>query len=900
MSVRPSGHVTFLFTDIEGSTRRWEQDSASMRAMLARHNALIQHEVTRLGGHVFKTVGDAFCVAFSEAAQAVAAAVAVQRALQEEDWQGQDPLQVRIALHAGTAHEEEGDYLGPPLNRVARLLSIAHGGQTLLSQAVRDLVDGTDALEGCELKDLGFHRLRDLLRPEHVYQAAAPGCPCEFPPLRSLDSLPNNLPRELSTLVGRDRELSQVRALLQTSSLVTLTGSGGSGKTRLAMLVGAEVLGERPDGVWFVDLAGLSDPHLVTQAICTQLGVRDPSGRDAREALLAYLRERDLLLILDNCEHLIDECARVAQGLLRACPKLAMLATSRQGLKISGEVLYPVPPLDLPPERPGADPTLLERVESVRLFCERAAAVSPGFQLNAHNAEAVCRICRRLDGIPLALELAAARTRVLTAQQIDQRLDNRFRLLTGGYRSEGDRHKTLRDAIDWSYDLLSPEERILLRRVAVFGGGWTLEAAEAVCPCRGVWHHRGPELALEAEERVHPDDVLDLLAQLVDRSLVVAEAGLELKDLPGPLAGGMRYRLLESIREYARERLAESREEPVLRMRHREYYAGLGEQAEAGLQGPDQARWLDVIQREMDNIRAALGWSVESESRLRLAGALWRYWYQRGPVSEGRAWLEGSLARSQGCSPEARARALTGAGNLAGQQGDYTAAIAHLEQCLALRREQKDLAGAAGALNNLGITAWGQGELSAAAGYLEEALQINRELGRMDRVAAALANLWVVMHQQGHGVEHRAWLQEAREIYLQTGDRWRLGIVLSNLGLAAKHAAEYEAAQAWYQEGLGIFAGLEEHAGLVLCLSGLGSVAVALGRPEEAVTLFAAEARLREEFGVPIPTADADRHQSEVRGLEVQLGTAIFQALWAAERDRPLADIVQSALDSRG
>lgn len=885
MTAHPTGNVTFLFTDIEGSSRQWELNSGAMREALARHNALVREAAESRGGYVFKTMGDSFCVAFSEAVHALAAAVCIQHALQAEEWRGVDPLHVRVALHAGTAHEDGGDYLGPTVNRVARLLSIGHANQTLVSEAVRELVAGQDLpdLDGeWELRDLGYHRLRDLLRPERVYQLRYPGLPDEFAPLRSLDSLPNNLPRELSTLVGRETELQQVKEMLASSSLVTLTGAGGCGKTRLAVLVGAEVLGERPEGTWFVELAGVTDGSLLPQAVTSQLGVRDIAGAGPEQALVQHLRDKNLLLILDNCEHLVDASARLVEQLLRSCPRLSVITTSREALGVRGETLFPVPPLAVPGETDSTDPAVLLRNESVRLFCERAASVSPTFQLTPGNAAAVARICRRLDGIPLALELAAARARLLTPAQIAARLDDRFRLLTGGYRTDLPRHQTLLEAIRWSYDLLTERERVLLRRLSVFGGGWTLEAAEAVCPCTGVWGG-SPETALPEgqPERVPPDEILDLLARLVDRSLVVSEPGLEVEELPPPLSGGLRYRLLESIREYARERLVESGEEPTLRHRHREFFMGLAEQAEAGFRGPEQGRWLDLIQREMDNIRAALGWSVESEARLRLAAALWRYWYQRGPVSEGRAWLEGSLARSKGCSPEARARALTGAGNLAGLQADYGTARKHLEQCLQIRRTTQDRVGEGSALINLGIIARHQADRETAHGLLEEGLELYRRYGERGDIAAALVNLWTLAHQEGLGVERRGWLEEARELLEPDGDPWRLAMTLYNLGIIYRRIADPDQADAHFLEALRRFRALAEHASIALCVNGLACVALDRKDAVLATRLLAIEQRLRDTCEVPTPESDAARREAELGCARDTLGAEHFGRIWA-------------------
>lgn len=480
MMILPTGTVTFLFTDIEGSSKLWDAHPEQMQATVARHDQILREAIAGHNGITFKTVGDAFCVSFSVAADALDTALRAQRALFAEPWPEDVGIRVRMALHTGTADERDGDYFGPALNRVARLLAAGHGGQTLVSQTVRDLTLDTLPPDAA-LRDLGAKRLRDLQRPEQVFQLLHPDLPSEFAPLRTLDVLPNNLPRQVTSFVGREREIAEVRRLLGTTRLLTLTGSGGAGKTRLSLQVAADLLDEYADGVWLTELASLSGPALVPQSVASALGVREEPGRALVETLTDWLKSRTLLLLLDNCEHLLTACAQLADTLLKACPNLHILASSREGLGIAGETTYRIPSLSLPDAKEAATPESLSQYESVRLFIERAVAASPSFQVTNQNAPAVAQLCVRLDGIPLAIELAAARIRALSVDQIAQRLNDRFRLLTGGSRTALPRQQTLRALIDWSYDLLSDEEKTLLRRLSVFAGGWTLEAAEAVC-----------------------------------------------------------------------------------------------------------------------------------------------------------------------------------------------------------------------------------------------------------------------------------------------------------------------------------------------------------------------------------------------------------------------------------
>ncbi len=542
----PTGTVTFLFTDIEGSTQLWEQHPTAMQAALAQHDAILRQAIEANGGYVFKTVGDAFCAAFPTAPEALNAALETQRALNKtsevletsEVW----PLRVRVGLHTGAAEERDHDYFGPTLNRVARMFSAGHGGQTILSLATYELV--RDHLpSGAALRDLGEHRLKDLTRPEHIFQLLAPDLPADFPPLKTLDAWPNNLPVQLTSFVGREKEMAEIKQQLAPLvpsgrggggegrvRLLTLTGPGGTGKTRLSLQTAADLLDAFANGVWLVELAPLADPALVPQTVATALGVREQQGRPVQATLTDYLREKKLLLILDNCEHLVEACASLADALLHACPGLKILASSREALGIAGEAPYRVPSLAIPDPRHLPPLETLTQYEAVRLFIERATTALPAFTVTNDNAPALAQICHRLDGIPLALELAAARVKLLRVEQIAARLDDRFRLLTGGSRTALPRQQTLRALIDWSYDLLSEPERALLQRLAVFAGGWTLEAAEAVCSeQKAVGSGQKAEdktlpsafRILPSAFRILPSDVLDLLSRLVDKSVMV-------------------------------------------------------------------------------------------------------------------------------------------------------------------------------------------------------------------------------------------------------------------------------------------------------------------------------------------------------------------------------------------
>jgi predicted ATPase len=696
-----------LFTDIEGSTKLWEEHPDAMRLALARHDALLQEAISANNGHVFKTMGAAFCAAFATAPDALDAALSAQTALLAEPWQEGLTLRVRMALHTGACQLRDNDYFGPPLNRVARLLAVGHGGQTLLSQSVRELLAPT-----APLQDRGLHRLKDLREPEHVWQVVAADLPSDFPVLRSLSLYDNNLPVQVTSFIGREKQIEEIKSLLAKTRLLTLTGSGGCGKTRLSLQVAAEMLEKYPDGIWLVELAPLADPSLVPQTVASVLGVKEEVGKTLTQTLREYLKPKTLLLLLDNCEHLLDACARLTDTVLTHCGHVQMLASSREGLGIAGEQTYRVPSLSLPDPKQTLTPEILSQSEAVQLFLERATLIESTFVLTPQNAGSVGQLCVRLDGIPLALELAAARVRSLSVEEINARLDNRFRLLTGGSRTALPRQQTLRALIDWSYDLLNEQEKALLCRLSVFAGGWTLAAAEAV----------------GAGEVIEDWEVLDLLTSLADKSLVVAEQS----------EGQTRYRLLETVRQYARDRLRESGEGEAVQERHQAFFVVLAEETEPQLRGPEQQLWLERLETEHDNLRVALEWRGD-EASLRLAGALERFWYVRGHFSEGRAWLGSAFSATAGLGRTAmRAKALNGAGALASSQGDYVSTRTLHEEALAIQRELGNRRGIANSLSGLGSVAKDQGDFALARTMYEEALALRRELGDRWGIAYSL------------------------------------------------------------------------------------------------------------------------------------------------------------------
>jgi len=825
MSGLPSGNVTFLFTDIEGSTKLWEDFPEEMRVALARHDALLRDAIQKHNGHVFKTVGDMFCAVFAEPADALSATVSAQQSIAGMVVSDR-PLRVRMAVHCGTADERDGDYFGPTLNRIARILAIVHGGQVILSETAWELTAG--ALPGgSSTRDMGTHRLKDLQRDEHVYQLVHASLEFEFPPLRSLTLFANNLPVQLTSFIGRERELSEIKRQLASARLLTLTGIGGCGKTRLAIQAAADILEDYPGGVWLIELANLSDPALVPQTVTSALGLREEPGRSHLETLTEHLRSRQALLLLDNCEHLVQACARLADGLLRGCPQVKILASSREGLGISGEKIFNVPSLSLPDPKRASDIAALQQNEAVRLFCDRAEASQPRFGLTRENASAIAQICNRLDGIPLALELAAARVRVLSPEQIATRLDDRFRLLTGGSRAALPRQQTLRALIDWSYDLLTEPERTLLRRLAVFLSGWPLEAAESICVGGAVedW------------------EVLDLLTQLIEKSLVVVDNADE---------SDPRYRLLHTVREYGMDRLVEAGEAEDLRDKHRLWFQQLVADAEPQLTGASQAKWLNRLETEHDNVRSALEWAVRSDpaSALLTAGNLWRYWTVRGYFSEGRDWLTKVLAdpAAEGQTKE-RALALRAAGSLASNQGEFGAARELLEESLSMWRALGDDRGTAGALNTLGNVVWSQSDYPAARTLYEESLELARRLNDKRATAVALISLGNVCSQQAENEQARTFYQEALSACRAVGSREWEAATMQNLGGVLNNLGDHAGARALYEQSLDIRRELGDRRGISACLGQLGNALRDGGDLTGAKPLYEEALELARELG---------------------------------------------------
>jgi len=695
---------------------------------------------------------------------------------------------------------------------------------------------------------------------------------------------PHNLPLQLTSFIGRSKELADVERLLSASRLVTLTGPGGCGKTRLAIQVGMALVREYSDGAWLVELAPLADPALVPQTVGVALSIREEGGRPILAMLTDSLRTKNLLLVLDNCEHLVAACAQLVETLLRLCPTLHILATSREALGVAGETTYLVPPLTLPAVNRPLDLETLIQSEAGRLFVERAARASPGFAMTDQDATAVAQVCHRLDGLPLAIELAAVRVKMLTVEQIVERLEDRFHLLTGGSRTALPRHQALSALIEWSYDLLSEAERALLRRLSVFAGGWALEAAEAVCGDGG------------AGGTLQASDVLELLTQLVNKSLVVVER---------EAGRAARYRMLETIREYALEQLAASGGAETVRRKHAESFLALAQEAEPQLASAARGVWLERLKVEHDNLRAALRWAKENGEALiglQLAGALHWFWWFQGYLSEGRGWAEGALAQTGalgvGLPTAARAKALWSAGDLTWLQGDYAAARILLEESLAIAQAlgPSGKQNLAYALLVLGLVVRDQGDPVAARPLLEEGVATCREIGDRWALALSLVSLGRTVTLSGDPAAARSILEEGRTIFREIGDKWGLAVSLNNLGLAAFREGDYGRATTLYQEGVALFWQVEERIFTIRCVEELAWVTCRQGNYGRAARLFGAAEAQREAFGASMPPAAHAEHDRHVAGVRAQLDEATFAAAWADGRAMTMEQAVAYAL----
>jgi predicted ATPase len=830
-----------------------------------------------------------------------------------------------MGIHTGNAEiQENGEYHGYlAMSQVQRLMSAAHGGQVLVSLATQDLIRD-EMPEGVTLRDMGERRLKDMVRPEHIYQLVIANLPTDFPPIKTLDPYHHNIPAQMTSFIGRETEMAEIKQALSEHRLVTLTGSGGAGKTRLSLEVGTECLNQFSNGVWLAELAPVTDPILIPQTLLSIFNLREDSHRSTLEVLIDYLRPKTLLPMLDNCEHLIETCAQISDALLRACPKLRILASSREALGIAGEVTYRVPSLNTP--NPAHLPSLdeLEKMDSIRLFIERAATAKPGFTLTKDNASFLAQICYRLDGIPLALELAASRVKVLSPEQIASRLDDRFRLLTGGSRTALPRQQTLRAMIDWSYSLLSEQEKTLFRRLAVFVGGWTLEAAESVC----------------GDERSGAD-VLDLLTRLVDKSLVFIEESIS----------EIRYHRLETIRQYSREKFFEADEVEAMRDRHLDFFVQFAELVDENLKGADQLVWQNRMSAEQDNLRTALEWGLtrNPDSALRIAGAANLFWTAGGYSAEGFRWTQKALeqvekvAIPKGITIEqrlaARARALRGLTRLYLALGDNANAKRVAEESVALYRQGQDRRGLAFALVVLAYPLEFLGErdraetflqesysiaraegdvyvicrslnmlgrvivdlhhdLDLSQRYVEESLRLAREAGLRSQEAQACEILALIAIQRNEYAEARSHYKESQRVYQEIGAMFNVILEKSNLAHLERKLGNYADALEYYRETIIAFRDIGQAGAVSHQLECFGFIALAQNQNERALQLFAAANALREKGGTPMRPDEQVYFDEQLKALREKMDLMKFDSIWSQGRVLTMEEAIELALQS--
>jgi predicted ATPase/class 3 adenylate cyclase len=907
-----SGTVTLVFTDIVGSTELLERLGDEYVALIAEHHAIVEGAAAQHGGTRVDSAGDGMFMAFSAARGALIAAIQAQRELALHEWPRDVEVRVRMSVHTGEPVRVATGYVGLDVHRAARICAVGNGGQILVSQAAFNLLQGAIP-DDVTLRDLGEHSLRGIEAAERLYQVVAPGLEIDFPPVRSLRTMPHNLPRQLSSFIGRDAEIDAARVRLDGSALVTLTGTGGVGKTRLAIEIGAHLLSSYPDGVWLVELASMTDEELVDEAVATTLRVKQHRNLAIVDATAEAIGDQRMLVILDNCEHVLGPVARLLDGLLPRCSNLRVLATSREALGVQGELLLAVPSLTLP----GADSEIrdvgaLAQYDAVRLFIDRARAVAPGFAITPANAEAVAQICRRLDGIPLAMELAASRVRSLPPAQIAARLDARFSLLTGGSRTALPRHRTLRAAMDWSFDLLSQPERELLPRLSVFSGSFSLEAAEAVV----------------ADDVVPGERVLDVLHHLVERSLLLADPG-----------GGSdaRFRMLETIRDYAQERLAATGGVEPLRDRHRDWFVDLVDRARpAFFSGAVQPEWIARLAADHDNLRAALRWAHDDPdgagSELALASGMWRFWEIRGDLEEGSLWLSRAIDRVGADASPLSASALTGAGVLAAHRGELDLAAAYHEASLELNRKLGGAIAIASACNNLASVAIERNDLDRARALYTESIALSAPLNPHG-TAFTTINLADLTARDGDDAEADRLLAECLALFEQVGDQWGVAYASTRLGTTARRRGDLETArqrfadavtihrhtgdrqaeagvlssladvtadmgaiadaERLYQQSLTIRSELGDRIGLATVLERLAGVAE--DRPERAATLLGAAAGIRDAIGAPLATAGIARRDQFLFALHRSAGSPAVERALAEGRTTPLAGILARA-----
>ena len=864
----PTGTVTFLFTSIEGSTRLLQALGPRYDEVVAEHNRLLREAFTRYGGYEMGTEGDSFFVVFPSSGSAVHAAVEGQRALRSVELAGPRGVPVRMGIHTGEGRVVGSDYRGIDVHRAARIAAVAGGGQILVSESTQALAQNSSD-ESISFVNLGEHLLKDLDRPVHLYRVAAEGLDPGISVPGTLGGHPNNLPRRVNSFIGRDWELRDLRNKLEATRLVTLTGTGGTGKSRLALQAGEDMLETFEDGVFVVFLAPIADSNLVPSAIAQTLGLQRQGVTSMEEMVVRHLEEKRMLLILDNFEHLLP-AAEFVSKLLASTRHLRILVTSRAALRISAEQEFPVPPMSLPSRFGRPDPIEMEMSEAVTLFLQRARAVSPAFDLTPANAEAIREICFRLDGLPLALELAAARIRTLEPSDLARRLNRSLDLLTGGARDLPLRQQTLRNTVAWSYELLDEPLRRLLAQVGVFAGGFSLEAAEAVCS----------------------EDALDLLEGLAEHSLVKASTS----------GDATRYLLLQPVREYALEKLEEGGEAATARERHAGYFLAMLEKAEPSMQGPHQVEWLERMEAENDNLRAALAWALKDRRHdiaARLGWRMWLFWWLHGYHQEGRRSMESLLAQN----PEGtdRTMALAAAGNMALVEGDHVAAQAYFREGIVLSRQIDDKVRLAVCLHSLGLSSLNGTDLDLAVTCLREALPFFEASGNAMMVSGIHTHLGTAALLAGDVELAEAETKKGLTVARDSGDPLSTYFALYNLAQVALAHRDFRTAASLLNEGLGLVRDVGNQVRITYFLESLAMVEGREGNLERAARLLGASAALRDAGEVATfnyLTPSRNLYRETVAEVKRRMGEAAYEDSYRDGGQLTLRQAVDFALEA--
>lgn len=825
--MNPTGKVTFLFTDIEGSTKLSQLYPDTYPDALNKHNEILYQTVKSKSGFVFKTVGDAFCCAFQYASDAIFAAAIIQEKLNSPSKE-LIPIKVRMGIHSGNSEWSGSDYMGYiTLARTQRVMSAAYGGQILVSNDTYEILNAdnfSNSNENFSFRDFGERRLKDLIEPLRLFQLNVQGLETEFPPLKTLDVRPNNIPLQLTSFIGRESEIKEIKSILNDSKLLTLAGAGGTGKTRLSIQVGADMIDDFENGVFIAELANITDPFLIAETLLYTLGIKLEQGKSPEQELELFLRDKEMLLIMDNCEHLIEESSKLAESLLRKCSRLKIIATSREALNCPGEKIYRVPSLSTPDPSAGESHEKLTQYASVKLFIERALSVNHNFRVSNENLPALSEICFRLDGIPLAIELAAARTRTMSIEKIHERLDNCFNLLVGGNRTSLPRQQTLKALIGWSYDLVSDKEKLLWSRLSVFKGGWTTESAEDVC----------------SDELIPKNEISYTLSQLAEKSILIYDNTND------------RYKILETIKQFGLGKLTESGESGNFFARHLDHFISLVRKYAKMYSGKDMPEWLKMADSEHSNFLSAIEWSVKSgniEKAAVLSDEISIFWEIRGHYLEGIRIMESLFEDSSAINKESLSNLYLSTGHLYRAQGNYEDAMKYFEKCIALKRDLKNDKGILLALQSLANAEAGFGNFMHAQKLFEESLEISRKINFESGIAFALNNLGNIELIMGNFIQAEKYVSESLEMNRKSGNKHRIAFSLDSMGNIMTGKGNLEQARDFLEESLELTREVGDKSGITFALTNLSGIALKMGNITQAQNYLEESLKMRIDLG---------------------------------------------------